>query len=52
MKNDHMINCAMFSVSDLNMTKQAMLFDPPQPLTFRLEVANEKPLLTTKPASI
>ena len=29
-KNDHVINCAMFSVSDLNMAKQAMLFDSPQ----------------------
>ena len=52
-ENDHVSIMWCFSVTDLNMAKQAMLSDSPQwLLIFRLAVANKKTLFTAKPAGI
>ena len=51
-KNDHVINCVLFSVSDKHgQTNNVILLSTAWILLFQLEVANEKPLFT-KPATI
>ena len=53
-KNNHVINCAMFFCKWLKHghTSNVIWLSTTWLLIFRLEVANKKPLFTTKPASI
>ena len=53
-KNDHVINCAMFFCKWFKhgQTSNVIWLSTTWLLIFRLEVANKKPLFTTKPASI
>ena len=53
-KNDHEINCAMFFCKwfKLGQTSNVIRLSTKWILIFRLEVANKKPLLVTKPAII
>ena len=53
-KNDHVINCAMFFCKWFKhgQTSNVIWLSTTWLLIFRLEVANKKPLFTTKPASV
>ena len=53
-KNDHVINCAMFFCKWFKhgQTSNVIWLSTTWLLIFRLEVANKKPLFTTKSASI